>query len=190
MVGTKYLPPMFPRLLTEKEAALEVGPGQLVVLGLVNQGPQVSVEIQDALLTHLLDVGSHEPIVRVDGHREVVIALDHVLLDHALSIQSLRVDHGVNHRELVHCQGNGLDEEGQQGQIVDVLLELLPDGEQPGHVDVVGEGEERNLERLRHGLGHRLLNTHDLLDLVLPRHARCGLLLHDTAALLGLLRLL
>lgn len=64
-----------------ESAVSEVVSGQKSVIGFVAKSDKFIINLEDALLLHLLDVGYGQTIFRVNGNAEVVVVFHHIPLD-------------------------------------------------------------------------------------------------------------
>ena len=97
--------------------ALHVTGQELVRARLVADRGQLRRQVVDALAVHVADDGHHQSLRRVDGHAEVVVALEDQVL--ARGIQR-----GIEGRESLQRHNHGLHDEGQHGQLQVALLGL------------------------------------------------------------------
>lgn len=141
----------------------EVGSGKLVVLGLLNQKLKIVVDLQNALVLNLLDVGHSKTVGAVDSDAEVVVLFEDVALDEAILVKVV-VDESIHLGVLGHGNGARLDKERQHRDLGMHRLHLLAQVDQLRAVHLVREGKERNGKALRHGLHHCFVNAHNLLN--------------------------
>lgn len=72
---------------------------------------QVIIDLQNALVLHLLDVGDGEAVGAINSNAIVVVVLEHVPLDVAIVVEII-IDVRVDYGELTHGDGACFDEEG------------------------------------------------------------------------------
>lgn len=169
--GDEVCAPDVPDTRYTEGSVLEVRSGELPLIDPVPDPDDLLVDLKYALVLDPLYVGDSEPVLGVDGNGEVVVALDHVLLDVALVV-GLRVEVRVQDRVVQHRQRGRLHEEGQHCQVRVLFLQSLPKSKHLSGIDLISEHKEWYGARLSHGLSHGLLHPGKLLDLILRFHPR------------------
>lgn len=99
------------------------------------------VDVENRHLLALLDDRDDESVRGINSNSDVVILLDHVLLDIA-SFISLRVDVDVHQWVFSESERHSLDEEGKHGETLVSGLELLSKSDHVGGIVVILVNEE------------------------------------------------
>src|SRR5215213_8801877 len=172
-----------------ERSATQVFESQLALAGLCGQVCYALFDLREVLVVGVADDGDDEPLVRGDGHADVV-----VLLEDKLAPLQLGVDLG----ESLKRPDGSLGEEAHEAEprarpLLEGLLAALPQLHDRAHVDLVEGGEHRRrLLRLDQPLGYGLApagEAHPLLQRrpAILRNSWCWL---RFAVPLGFIRLL
>jgi len=84
----------------------------LVVFSLFNKLFQFDINLENAFLLNLFDVGNGEAVGAINSYAEVMILFNNVTLNKAILIEFV-IDHGVHLGVFSHGNGASLDKERQ-----------------------------------------------------------------------------